>query len=109
MLAGAVQIRRAGTNIQTRKPTIALLTTGLDRFTRNSVYLGMTVGYVGLCLLADGLLALGVPPLALIFVRFGVIERGERYWRSKFGEAYRGCRGRDQQVDLNVGFESPRG
>ena len=47
MLAGAVQIRRAGTNIQTRKPTIALLTTGLDRFSRNSIYLGMTLGYVG--------------------------------------------------------------
>ena len=76
---GAVQFRRAETHIQTRKATTTLVTTGLYRFSRNPIYLGMTLAYLGVTLLADSLVALVVLPLVLIFVRFGVIEREERY------------------------------
>ena len=87
MFAGTVQVRRAGIDIQTRKPTTTLVTTGLYRFSRNPIYLGMTLAYLGVTLLADSLVALVVLPLVLIFVRFGVIEREERYLEGKFGQA----------------------
>ncbi len=89
-----MQVRRAEINIQTRKPSPPLVTTGLSRFSRNPIYLGMTLAYLGLTLLADSLLALVVLPLVLIFVRFGVIEREERYLDGKFGAAYREYRRR---------------
>ena len=85
-----MQVRRAEINIQTRKPSPPLVTTGLSRFSRNPIYLGMTLAYLGLTLLADSLLALVVLPLVLIFVRFGVIERGERYLEGKF-DPVAGC------------------
>ncbi len=94
MFIGVVQLRRADTNIEPWKPSTTLVTTGLYRFSRNPIYLGMTLAYLGVTLLADSLLALVVLPLVLIFVRFGVIEREERYLEGKFGEAYRAYKGR---------------
>ena len=91
---GVVQFRRADTPIEPWKPSTTLVTTGLYRFSRNPIYLGMTLAYIGLTLLADSLLALVVLPLVLIFVRFGVIEREERYLEGKFREAYRAYKGR---------------
>ncbi len=64
-----------------------LVTTGLYRFSRNPIDLGMTLAYLGVTLLADSLLAPVLLSLVLIFVRFGVIEREERYLERKFGQA----------------------
>jgi protein-S-isoprenylcysteine O-methyltransferase Ste14 len=94
ILAAGKRFSDAGTNIQTRKPSTALVTTGIYRYSRNPIYLGMTLIYVGLSLFADSLLALAWLPLALIIIYNGVIRREERYLERKFGEDYRAYRGR---------------
>lgn len=94
ILAAGKRFSDAGTNIQTRKPSTALVTTGIYRYSRNPIYLGMTLIYVGLSLFADSILALAWLPLALIIMYNGVIRREERYLEAKFGEAYRAYRGR---------------
>jgi protein-S-isoprenylcysteine O-methyltransferase Ste14 len=79
---------RAGTNLAPVKPTLAIVTAGPFRFTRNPLYTGNTVIYLGLTLIFNStwLLALFVP---MIFVlRWGIIEREERYLEARFGEVY---------------------
>jgi protein-S-isoprenylcysteine O-methyltransferase Ste14 len=94
VFTAAVQFRRAGTNVETWKPSTNLVTTGVYRFSRNPIYVGLTLIYLGVTLLTDSLVALVLLPLVLIFIRFGVIEREERYLEIKFGEAYREYKGR---------------
>ncbi|MFQ6018715.1 MAG: methyltransferase family protein [Kiloniellaceae bacterium] len=83
------QFRAAGTNVETSKPTNAIVTGGLYRFSRNPIYLALSSIYAGIGIAADNLwvLALLVPVLAI--VRSGVIAREERYLEDKFGADYR--------------------
>jgi protein-S-isoprenylcysteine O-methyltransferase Ste14 len=92
--AGEVAMKRAGTNIRPDQPTLAIVSDGPFRFTRNPLYLGLTGLYVAIALLADALwpLLLLVPVLAVL--RWGVIAREEAYLEAKFGEAYRAYRSR---------------
>jgi protein-S-isoprenylcysteine O-methyltransferase Ste14 len=94
ILAASKRFAKAGTNVQPWKPSTALVTTGVYRYSRNPIYLGMALIYVGLSLFADSVLALAWLPLALIIMFNGVIRREERYLEGKFGEAYRAYRGR---------------
>ena len=87
-LLGFREMRRAGTNVQTRKPTTAIVTGGPYRFTRNPLYLGMTSIYCGISALANALPPLLLFPLVLHVMRRGVIEREERYLERKFGDEY---------------------
>lgn len=80
--------RRKGTKPEPWKPSSALVTTGVYRFTRNPMYLGMLFLYAGVALMAGGPLTIG--PLALVFLtlNFYVIGREEAYLERRFGEAY---------------------
>ena len=95
LMASAMrQFRRAGTHVETWRPTEAIVTWGVYARTRNPIYLAMLALYAGLALLADSIWVLGLlVPLALV-LRFGVIAREERYLEAKFGEPYRAYRGR---------------
>lgn len=88
-LWGAWTMRRAGTNIDPHKPATALVVTGPFRFTRNPLYLSLTLLYMGVTALANALWPLVFLPVVLVVVRRGVIDREERYLEGKFGEAYR--------------------
>jgi len=81
-------MRRARTSVNPYRPTTALLTEGPFRLSRNPMYLGMTIQYVGLALLFNALWAIVLLPLALVVVHFTVIKREERYLEQKFGEEY---------------------
>lgn len=88
LLAAAGLFVKAGTNIQPHHPTTALVTGGFYRFSRNPIYLGVTLVYLGL---AAGLASLGVLallPAVLAALHLGVIRREERYLEEKFGSAY---------------------
>jgi len=87
-------MRAAGTNVDPRRPTTAIVTTGLFRFSRNPIYVGLTLMYLGLTLAINtwwGLVLLG--PMLLTMHR-GVILREERYLEQTFGELYRQYRSR---------------
>jgi len=82
-------MKRAGTNIRPDQPTLAIVTDGPFRFTRNPLYLAATGLYLAVTLLANSvwLLALLVP--VLVVLDRGVVRREERYLEAKFGEPYR--------------------
>jgi protein-S-isoprenylcysteine O-methyltransferase Ste14 len=84
----------ARTNINPFKPTTAIVSTGPFRWTRNPLYLSMSVIYIGLALLLHAAAAILLLPVVLIIVTFGVIRREEAYLERKFGTPYREYRGR---------------
>jgi protein-S-isoprenylcysteine O-methyltransferase Ste14 len=85
---GFREMRRAGTNVDPREPTTAVVTEGPYRFTRNPLYLGMTLIYCGIAARANTFPAVLLLPLVLFVMRRGVIEREERYLERKFGDEY---------------------
>lgn len=90
LFGGALgRFRRAGTAVEPWRPSTALVTEGVYRFTRNPIYLGMAVLYAALALAVDSALALTLLPPLLALVQVGVIAREERYLERKFGDAYR--------------------
>jgi len=82
-------LRRAGTNISPAEPTLALVTDGPYRRTRNPLYLAGLGVYLGVALFINGLAPfLLFVPLAVL-LHWGIVLREERYLTAKFGEAYR--------------------
>ena len=87
-LLGFREMRRAETNVDPYKPATAIVTEGPYRYTRNPLYVGMTLVYSGITALFNAFPAAMLLPLALAVMRGGVIEREERYLERKFGDEY---------------------
>jgi protein-S-isoprenylcysteine O-methyltransferase Ste14 len=85
---GSREMRRAETTLDPRKPATTIVTGGPFRYTRNPLYLSMTLIYGGISALADALLPVLLLPIVLRLMRRGVIEREERYLERKFGDEY---------------------
>ena len=92
--AGIRSFSRAGTPVQSIKPTRALVTTGVHGFTRNPIYLGMFLLYggIGVAARSPWILILTVP--LAITIRYGVVAREEAYLERRFGDAYRDYKAR---------------
>jgi hypothetical protein len=84
-LARAREIR----NIPPSLPTTALVVGGIYGQTRNPLYLGTTLVYLGLSVAAGSLWAIGLLVPLLWVINVGVVMREERYLERKFGDAYR--------------------
>ena len=82
------RFKRAGTNIDVHKPTTAIVTEGPFRYSRNPAYVALSLLYAGIGIAADSLWVLGLLIPILIIMRYGVIQREERYLERKFGEDY---------------------
>jgi protein-S-isoprenylcysteine O-methyltransferase Ste14 len=85
---------RARTSPIPIQPTTTIVETGPYRFTRNPMYLGLVLLYLGVTLWVDTLWPLLFLPLVLFMVQRFVIAREERYLEAKFGESYRGYKAR---------------
>lgn len=81
-------MRRAGTDPRPDHPSLAIVTDGPFRFTRNPMYVGTTGLYVAVSLLVNALWPLVLLPM-LAVLHWGVVRREERYLEGKFGEPYR--------------------
>ncbi len=95
LLAAALRLfRKAGTAIPPWEPAAALVTTGVYRRSRNPIYLGMVLLYLGLALIfvASWALLLLIP--VLVALQIAVIRREEAYLERRFGAAYREYRAR---------------
>ena len=90
MAAG--QFRRLGTPPEPWKPTTALATGGLYRLSRNPIYVGFAVTYLGFAVAMDSPVALALLIPCLIVVDRFVIAREERYLEGRFGDAFRAYR-----------------
>jgi protein-S-isoprenylcysteine O-methyltransferase Ste14 len=82
------RFKRAGTNIDVRRPTTAIVTTGPFRYSRNPVYVALSVLYAGIAVAVDSLWILALLAPALLVMHYGVILREERYLERKFGADY---------------------
>ena len=80
---------RARTTFNPWLPSTTIVSWGPFRFTRNPIYLGDLIIYIGLSIMFDSVLALFLIPLVVAIVTFGVIRREEAYLSRKFGEEYR--------------------
>ncbi|MBY0520480.1 MAG: isoprenylcysteine carboxylmethyltransferase family protein [Sphingomonas sp.] len=80
--------RRRGENPNPATATGGIIDTGIYRFTRNPMYLGMSIAYLGFAILLHSIGALVLWPLAVIIIRTQVIAREERYLEAKFGADY---------------------
>ncbi len=85
---------RAGTNVNPREPTTALVVSGPFRFSRNPLYVALTLMYAGLAVVANAFWVLVLLVPVLLVLHSGVVRREERYLEAKFGEAYRQYRAR---------------
>jgi protein-S-isoprenylcysteine O-methyltransferase Ste14 len=84
---------RARTSPLPMRPATALVRSGPYRWTRNPMYLGVLLLYLGVALLFDVTGALVLAPLAVLLVGRLVIRREERYLEERFGEEYRRYKG----------------
>ena len=92
MAAG--RFHAAGTNIPPDLPTTALVVDGIYRRTRNPLYLGGALVYLGRGVAAGSFWAIVLVVPLLWVINTGVIAREERYLERKFGEAYRAYKAR---------------
>jgi protein-S-isoprenylcysteine O-methyltransferase Ste14 len=82
------RMKAAGTNVHPSEPTTTIVRGGPYRFTRNPMYLALTLLQIGVAfVLNDAITFLFAAALALT-LHFGVILREERYLEAKFGEEY---------------------
>lgn len=87
-IAGERAFKQAGTNVDPRQPSTAIVTDGPYRFTRNPMYLGMVVLQFGLALTfsLDWALIGGV--IVWTCLNFLVVPYEEEYLKERFGAPY---------------------
>ena len=88
-IAGALGLfRRSGQDPKPWKSTPEVISTGIYRFTRNPMYVGMALLQIGIGIgLANGWILALVPPV-LVVIYATAIRHEERYLERKFGETY---------------------
>jgi protein-S-isoprenylcysteine O-methyltransferase Ste14 len=84
-----LEFRKADTAIDPYEETTALIETGPFAYTRNPLYMTLTLIYIGIALALRARLPLRLLPPILSVMTAGVIRREERYLERKFGERYR--------------------
>ena len=77
-----------------REPTLAIVSEGPYRFTRNPLYLALAGIYLGITLAVGTVWPLVFLIPVLLITHYGIIKREERYLARKFGEPYVAYMGR---------------
>lgn len=81
-------MHRAQTAVNPSQPTTAIVSDGVFGFSRNPIYLSLTLLYLGFALMGNALWSLLLLLPLLVVVQIGVIEREEHYLERKFGDEY---------------------
>ena len=92
--AGIRNFSRAATPVPSNRPVRALVTTGIHGWSRNPIYVGLCLLYVGVGWAARSpwVLVLALP--LAITLRYGVVARGEAYLERRFGDPFRDYKAR---------------
>lgn len=83
------RLKSAGTRPEPWRPTTAIVTDGIYRYSRNPIYLAMALAYLAIVLAFDSIFGLLLLGPAIAVMQVGVIAREERYLETKFGAEYR--------------------
>lgn len=87
--AAARRLRAARTTLQPWEPTTTLVTDGPFRRSRNPIYVGYTLLYLGVAVWVNSAWPLALWPVVLWLMHRLVIAREEAYLGGRFGETYR--------------------
>ncbi|MFT5710702.1 MAG: protein-S-isoprenylcysteine O-methyltransferase Ste14 [Halioglobus sp.] len=87
LLAGGL-FKRAGTDLVPFKNVSALVTTGIYRYTRNPMYLGMTAILLGCGITVGAALSLLVAPVFMVIIEWRFIRLEEEMLRGLFPEDF---------------------
>ena len=88
MIWGLLTFALAHTAILPMRPASRIVDHGPYRFTRNPMYVGMSLAYIGGAFVMNSVWALIVFPVVIALLSRLVIAREERYLSSAFGEEY---------------------
>jgi protein-S-isoprenylcysteine O-methyltransferase Ste14 len=86
---GRRSLLAANTAVDPSRPTSTIVTSGPFRFSRNPLYVGLTLIYLDLTLIANSWWGVVLLCPLLVVMHFGVVRREERYLERKFGDRYR--------------------
>ena len=84
----ARSMMRAHTTVSPHRPATVLVTSGPYRFTRNPIYLGFLLIFLGFTLMAGTLWGILLAPVLPILVNWLVIDPEERYLQHRFPGDY---------------------
>jgi protein-S-isoprenylcysteine O-methyltransferase Ste14 len=87
-LTGVAAVVKHRTTIVPHHPVATLLSGGAYRLSRNPMYTGLAIAYLGLALLFDSWWPVALWPLVILAVRLLVIRPEEEYLTRRFGQAY---------------------
>jgi protein-S-isoprenylcysteine O-methyltransferase Ste14 len=93
-LWGMVTFQRHGTSVLPFRAAARLVQSGPYRYTRNPMYLGMTVAYLGGALAVNAMWPIFLLPMTLVLLFRWVIRREEQHLWERFGDEYVAYRGR---------------
>jgi protein-S-isoprenylcysteine O-methyltransferase Ste14 len=88
VIAARLWFRRTGQNPVPWTPSPELLVRGVYRYTRNPMYVGVTLFQFGLGAAIDNLWISALAPIGLAIVHFIAVRPEEAYLTEKFGESY---------------------
>jgi protein-S-isoprenylcysteine O-methyltransferase Ste14 len=83
-----VQFIRTRNSVVTVKPAESLQTSGIYRATRNPMYVGLVLVYLGLTCLIGNWWNIILLPVLLLTIQEYVMKREEKYLTRKFGPEY---------------------
>jgi protein-S-isoprenylcysteine O-methyltransferase Ste14 len=87
-ISGVFEFRRAHTTVLPFGGTSRIVDTGIYRWTRYPMYLGMALAYAGAAVLLNSLWCLVLLPVAMLLAQSFAIRYEERYLAAKFGDGY---------------------
>lgn len=85
---------RAGTNVRPDRPVTALVTNGPFRYSRNPLYVALTILYVAAILVLGTIWPLATLVPTLVMVHWKIVRREEQYLEARFGDTYRAYKAR---------------
>lgn len=91
---GVYTLHRGNTTFHPNHPASRLITAGPFRFSRNPLYIGVNLAFIGLVFLVDSLWGLLVLVPVLLVMHYGVIRREEQHLAARFGDEFRQYRSR---------------
>lgn len=101
LVAAAITgFQRAGTAVQTRRPSTSLVTTGVYGAVRNPIYVGFFLLLIGTAVAAAWDWLVLFAAIFLGVIHWGVVRREERYLEGKFGDAYAAYKARVRRYGL---------
>ena len=82
------KFRAAGTPVPARKPTTTIVRTGPYRFSRNPIYLALSLFQLGIAIWVNSVWLLATLVVAVALINSIVIRKEEQYLEQRFGGEY---------------------